>query len=202
MGVFLSYSHTRPYNFPISDFDDSISYVFESATFCCYSALNNAVCLKSTCGSDGLSHKAGVLFGFLNEFRGFFFFCMCDCVQFLWSGVKGFSLSRVQDSRCPLVFNQPALLALNLSQICSSHWPWIVLCPNIDPLKHSELLPDAQTTSALRHLKRLLQSMPLEKQKRGSESSLVLDVFYLTEYIFHAIYCCPLRSRWVPLVFS
>lgn len=132
---------------------------------------------------------------------GVLFFCL-DCVQFLSQGVKGFSPSRTQDSPCPRVFNKPALFALNFSQIRSSSWPWIVLCPNIDPLKHSKLLPDAQTTSALRHLKCLLQSMPLERQKSGSESSLVLDVFYLTEYIFHAIYRCPLRFHWVPFVSS
>lgn len=79
-------------------------------------------------------------------------------------------------------------------------WPWIVLCPNIDPLKHSELLPDTQTTSALRHLKRLLQSMPLGRQRRGWESSLVSDGFYLTENIFHAIQCSSVWFCWVPVV--
>lgn len=46
-------------------------------------------------------------------------------------------------------------------------WPWIVPRPNIDPLKHSELLPDAQTTSAaLRHLRHLLLSVPLGRWRR------------------------------------
>lgn len=190
MGVFLYYSNI-PTSIQFSnrpDFDDSIFYVFKCTTFCCYSALNNAVCWKSMRRSDSFSSEARVLFWFLNGFggNGVLFF-LSDFVQSLTCGVKGCSLSRSRDSPCPRVFHQSALLALNFSQILSTSWPWIVLCPNIDPLKHSKLLPEAQTTSALRHLKCLLQSMPLGRQKRGWESSLVSDGFYLTEYIFHAI---------------
>lgn len=72
-------------------------------------------------------------------------------------------------------------------------WPWIVLCPNIDPLKHSKLLADTQTTPALQHLKCLLQSIPLGRQRRAWESSLVSDGFNLTESIFHAIQCSAVR---------
>ena len=93
------------------------------------------------------------------------------------------------------------------SQIHSAFWPWIVLCPNIDPLKHSKLHPDAQTTSALRHFKHLLQSAPLERQKRGTESTLQqCQTCFIGQNIFFmpssAVHCssaeyllCPVNSN-------
>lgn len=144
--------------------------------------------------------KRECCFGFWMGSRGSGSFFLSDFVQSLTCGVKGCSLSCSRDSDCPQVFHQPALFALNFSQVLSSDWPWIVLCPNIDPLKHSKLLPDAQTTSALRHLKCPLQSMPLGRQRRGWESSSGSDGFYLPENIFHAIECSPVRFCWVPVV--
>lgn len=152
-----------------------------------------AVCLAKWGCCFGLwmgSGGSGCLF--------FYLFFLSDFVQSLTREVKGCSPSHSWG--CPQVFHQPALFTLNFSQVLSTSWPWIVLCPNIDPLKHSKLLPDAQTTSALRHLKCLLQSMPLGRQRRGWESSLVSDGFYLTDNIFHAILCSPVWFCWVPVV--
>ena len=87
--VFLSRSHIhtsiqfshRP------DFDNSIFYVFKCTTFCCYSALNNAVCWKSMRRSDSLSGEARVLFWFLNGFGGIgVLFCVRFCsIPHMWS---------------------------------------------------------------------------------------------------------------------
>ena len=58
MEVFLSYRHTSIQFSHWPDFDDSVSYVFKCTAYCCYWALNNAVCWTSMHRSDGLSWRS------------------------------------------------------------------------------------------------------------------------------------------------
>lgn len=106
-----------------------------------------------------------------------------------------------RDSPCPPVFHQhrtpfpPATHLVFLSQILSTRWPWIVLCPNIDPLKHSKLLPETQTTSALRHLERPLQSMPLGEAGEAQNAVFSVGWTWTEKYVPRRLVCLC----WVPV---
>lgn len=158
--------------------DVSIKYYFECTSFSFHSALTKSFVLN-WCGEMTVGPVERMCcFGFWMSWRG-----KAALFFFIWFCWKASPRATRSDSPCPQVSHKSEL-AWNFSQIHSTCWPRIVLCPNIDPLKHSKLLSDAQTVSGLRHFQCLLQSAPIKRQKGGSESGSAaqLDVFYWTEY--------------------
>lgn len=170
MGGFLFYSEmNRSLQFSLwSDLDDFMPYVFKCTTFCSYWASNSAIWWESMHRSVICLAKPGCCFGSWNGSGagGAFSILLFSFFFLIWiCSVPHMQSKRLLSEPLPRLF-----LPSSLSPACTFKiflkfsplaWPWIVLCPNIDPLKHSKLLADTQTTSALRHLRCLLQSMPL-----------------------------------------